>query len=180
MALPKYIPHYTVKDYSGWDGDWELWDGVAVAMSPSPFGPHQKLLAELSYRVLASLRQQRCDDCEVLVDCDWIIGHDTVLRPDLSIVCGTVTKRHIEITPTLIVEILSQRTRDKDQTAKRDRYADQGVAHYVMCDPDDGTTQRLLLRNHRYTDVSDRDEPIPLHPGCALPAATFDLQRRSG
>ena len=37
---PKYQPHYTVDDYQHWEGDWELWNGVAVAMAPSPFGPH--------------------------------------------------------------------------------------------------------------------------------------------
>ncbi|WP_261344782.1 hypothetical protein [Neorhodopirellula pilleata] len=28
-ALRKYVPHYTFADYRTWEGDWELWDGIA-------------------------------------------------------------------------------------------------------------------------------------------------------
>ena len=33
-----YKPRYTVDDYESWAGDWELWQGTAIAMTPSPFG----------------------------------------------------------------------------------------------------------------------------------------------
>ena len=43
----KYDPHYTVADYEQWSGDWELWKGTAVAMTPSPFGKLQLVGANL-------------------------------------------------------------------------------------------------------------------------------------
>ena len=46
-ALRKFVPRYTVDDYSQWKGDWELWDGVPIAMSPSPFDRHAELMASL-------------------------------------------------------------------------------------------------------------------------------------
>ena len=105
-----------------------MWDGIAVSMAASKFGRSQTLLGKLTQRILNALDDQGCDDCEVIPECDWIVAEDTVLRPDLSIVCGVVTDRHIETTPSLIVEILSDSMRHKDRTAKRDRYAAEGVA----------------------------------------------------
>jgi len=28
--------HYTYDDYALWQGDWELFEGIAVAMTPAP------------------------------------------------------------------------------------------------------------------------------------------------
>ena len=38
--------------------------------------------------------------------------------------------------PTLVVEILSPSTRDRDQTLKARRYAALGIPHYWIVDPD--------------------------------------------
>ena len=46
-AALKFAPHYTVDDYSLWKGDWELWEGLAIAMSPSPLGVHQDVVTQL-------------------------------------------------------------------------------------------------------------------------------------
>jgi hypothetical protein len=47
---PRYEPHYSVSDYLQWEGDWELWNGTAVAMSPSPLGPHERAAAKLVFQ----------------------------------------------------------------------------------------------------------------------------------
>lgn len=47
-TAPRYLPHYTVADHAAWEGDWELVDGVAVAMTPSPFGRHAERLSRLA------------------------------------------------------------------------------------------------------------------------------------
>ena len=31
-SVPRYTPRYSVSDYQLWEGDWELWDGIAIAM----------------------------------------------------------------------------------------------------------------------------------------------------
>ena len=30
----RYSPCYTVDDHATWEGDWELWNGVTVCVSP--------------------------------------------------------------------------------------------------------------------------------------------------
>jgi Uma2 family endonuclease len=133
-ASPKYLPYYTYADYATWKGDWELWHGVPVAMTPSPLGRHQWIAGEISYQFKNSLRKE-CQDCFVLMETDWIVADDTVVRPDVVIVCGEFPERHIMAPPRLIVEILSPTTEEKDRTAKRDLYAFQAVEYYLIVDP---------------------------------------------
>jgi hypothetical protein len=45
-TAPRYEPCYTVEDYRHWEGRWELWNGVPVPMTPSPFGRHAKALTD--------------------------------------------------------------------------------------------------------------------------------------
>ena len=133
-SVPKYSPHYTLVDYQQWQGEWELWQGVAVAMSPSPFGRHQWISGQISRQFLNSL-EAKCDRCFVLTETDWIVAEDTVVRPDIVIVCGAFPERHIMEPPRLIVEVLSPSTEEKDRTAKLDLYASQGVEFYLLVDP---------------------------------------------
>ena len=133
-AFPKYLPHYTFADYASWQGDWELWQGVPVAMTPSPFGRHQWIAGQIMRQFSNSLDVE-CDDCFVLMETDWIVADDTVVRPDVVIVCGAFPERHILAPPRLIVEVLSPSTEDKDRTAKRALYASQSVEYYLIADP---------------------------------------------
>ena len=54
-SAPRYLPHYSVADYLSWEGDWELWNGTAVAMSPSPLGPHERAAAKLVFHIEAEM-----------------------------------------------------------------------------------------------------------------------------
>jgi len=36
-----YTEHYTLSDYQQWPGEWELAEGTAYAMTPSPSVSHQ-------------------------------------------------------------------------------------------------------------------------------------------
>jgi Uma2 family endonuclease len=134
-AAKRYLPHYTVEDYARWEGDWELWDGIAVSMSPGPFGRHQRVAARLIYSLQRSIEQEKCS-AEVVYELDWIIGNDTVVRPDVLVLCEGMPDRHLETTPAMVAEVLSDSTRQRDQTFKRDLYDRQGVNTYLLLDPD--------------------------------------------
>ncbi len=111
---PRYQPHYSVADYLQWEGDWELWDGVAVAMSPSPLGPHDRAAAKLVFQIESCLRAQGCS-CATYAGLDWIVSDDTVVRPDVMVVCGDQPGRCLERPPALAIEILSDATVEKDR-----------------------------------------------------------------
>jgi len=153
MAAPKYNPHYTLSDYRQWEGNWELWDGVAVAMTPSPFGKHQKALTRLAQIMLNAMETAGCNDCEVAVELDWIIADDMVVRPDLSLCCEGDIDHFIERPPTLVAEVLSAGTEHKDRTAKRSLYAAEGVKFYMMIDTDHGSVVVLELIDGEYRAI---------------------------
>jgi len=139
-TTPRYIPRYTIDDYNHWEGDWELIDGVPISMSPSPFGPHERVISRLSYQIQSQL--QTCvGPCVIYTNLDWIIDNHTVIRPDLMVVCGEQPQRHLERPPVLMAEVLSESTRGRDLTAKRTLCRENNVAHYLVIDPE----QRTML-----------------------------------
>ena len=154
-TVPTYVPHYTVNDYEQWSGDWELWQGTAVAMTPSSFGRHQFVLVNLASELRSALRDT---DWHVLVEIDWRISDSTVVRPDALVLSGSVPDRHVEETPVLIGEILSESTAEKDRTAKLALYQAKGVQNYWLIDPDQEAVDCFVLGDQqRYATMpSDR------------------------
>lgn len=143
-TAPRYQPRYTFADYCHWEGDWELWNGTAVAMSPSPLGPHERAVAKLVFQIEAALQRHNCA-CASYAGLDWIVADDTVVRPDVMVVCGIQPGRHLERAPALAIEVLSDSTAEKDRTAKRALYQASGVAHYLLVNPATTTIEWLAL-----------------------------------
>ncbi len=134
-TAPRYRPTYTVEDYARWEGEWELWDGMPVSMSPSPFGRHSQLVVRIATQLELAVELSGCH-AAVLAAIDWIISNDTVVRPDVSVVCGDAPARHVEQSPALVAEVLSDATRSRDVGEKKDLYRDEGVRWYLVIDPD--------------------------------------------
>ncbi len=162
-SAPRYTPNYTVDDYSQWEGDWELWNGTAVAMTPSPFGPHGSVLARLVTALTNGLDSAGCN-ATVLAEIDWIVADDTVVRPDASVICGEPPERHMETAPAIVVEVLSSATRERDINHKRALYESQGAAWYLIADPSAVSITLLKLNDQRkYIPV-----PIAVDDGVEL------------
>ncbi len=129
------LPHYTDQDYRQWEGDWELIHGIPYAMAPAPVKRHQMLTLAIGSGLLAEVSD--CPDCEVLLETDWVVRPDTVLRPDVALVCRDDNPRHIAKTPELIFEVLGPSTATRDQGLKLREYEAAGVRYYVLIDPDE-------------------------------------------
>jgi Uma2 family endonuclease len=169
------IPHYTIHDYNQWQGDWELIYGYPYAMSPSPLPKHQiagrKILTLLSSKI--NERKMECD-CEVLYETDWKISEDTIVRPDIMIICGLFNESEvITRTPSLIVEIFSPATRLKDRNTKFTIYQQAGVKYYFMADPDTQSLECFHLENNVYMEVANEFK-IELGEACSF---IFDSNR---
>lgn len=141
-SASRYIPHYTLEDFRRWEGDWELIDGVAISMTPSPFGPHERVISRLAFQFQSQLSQENCP-CMVYTNLDWIVSTDTVIRPDLMLVCGAQPERHLERPPAVMAAVLSDTTRERDQTIKRSICHDNQVNHYLIIDPDARTVEHV-------------------------------------
>ena len=126
-------------------------------MTPSPFGRHGVMLARLVTALTNSIDAVECN-ASVLAEIDWIIGHDTVVRPDASVICGDPPDGHIESPPALVVEVLSDSTRERDVTHKREIYQEQKVPWYLIADPNDSSVQLLRLsESNEYESIPVED-----------------------
>jgi Uma2 family endonuclease len=158
----RFVPHYTVKDYLLWKGDWELWNGIAIAMTPSPFGRHQNILAGLLTSLRVAIDQTGCR-ATALSELDWIVNESTVVRPDILIVCSDAPDKHLERPPALVAEVLSPSTRQNDLTYKRELYAQEGVGIYLILDPDSQTVEHLELTVAGTYEPADSATRLELH-----------------
>ncbi|MEM9111797.1 MAG: Uma2 family endonuclease [Planctomycetota bacterium] len=165
-SAQRLTPQYTIEDYEQWQGDWELWDGTPVSMSPSPSKRHQRTAKRLLYMLEHALGEQTDCQCEVFYEIDWRVKDDTVLRPDLLIECEPADTKWVESTPTLVVEILSPGTAKNDQFYKRGRYAQYGVGYYLIVDPIAESIESLHLIDGQYQPIDPTK--LKLGEGCSI------------
>jgi Uma2 family endonuclease len=130
----KILPHYTYSDYLQWEGKWEVIDGIPYAMSPAPVPKHQVISANL----ISEFRQElkKCAECKVYQPIDYLVAEDTILQPDMLIVCGEILKKYLDFAPALVVEILSPSTAAKDRFTKFPIYQTKGIRYYIIINPD--------------------------------------------
>ena len=128
--------YYTYEDYKEWEGDWELINGIAYTMAPSPLKNHQYLLSIITFLFQKELWQ--CPKCKVLVEMDYKVDEETILKPDLSILCKEdKEEKFISIAPDLIVEIISPKTARRDEKIKFEIYEKENVKYYILIYPDE-------------------------------------------
>lgn len=172
---PRHIPHYTVDDYQHWEGDWELIDGVPISMNPSPFGVHERIVTRLAFQIRTGLQTSGCD-CEVYTNLDWIVSRDTVIRPDIMVICGNQPDRHLEKPPSFIAEVLSPSTEVSDRKAKRSIVQQFGVPNYLIICPNDQTVTQAT-GNTLVVLPGESESLIQLGKDCETsikPAELFD------
>ena len=142
-----YIEHYTKEDYKHWQGDWELIYGAPYAMSPSPLVSHQKVAGELYVQLKQQLKH--CQKCDVLYEIDWHCYDDTIVRPDIVIVCNLKGEKIIQ-TPEMVIEIVSPASQKRDETIKKELYEQKGVNYYMMVYPETKKVVLYTLQNGRF------------------------------
>ena len=163
MSLPQLQqPGYTLEEWRTWEGRWELIDGIAFDMTPAPSLEHQRVSVHLTLALGAALeeakRRNGGGECEIFhapVDL-YLPGEESVYQPDLLVVCdpGQKTERGIEGAPSLVVEILSPSTANRDLTRKRWSYEAAGIPEYLIVDPDQRIGLLLRLEAGRYQEAA--------------------------
>lgn len=151
----KILPYYTYGDWVRWKGQWELIEGYPFAMSPAPVPEHQRIAAAIISEFYSTLKNSKCSSCKVYNFIDYKISEDTILQPDILIVCGEIRKKYLDFAPALIVEILSPATALKDRHTKYELYQQQGVKYYLIVDIDKKTVEVYHLKNKSYHLLPD-------------------------
>lgn len=168
-AVRKYEEHYTISDWAEWKDRWELIEGLPYCMSSAPSGRHQLLANLIGTELTLALRSSPCKKCRVYQPVDWQISEDTVVEPDLIILCHPFSGSRLLQIPSAIFEILSPSTRQKDKTVKFELYQAQGVQQYTMVDPDTESLESYTLNAGGQYELSGTGPVLSLKAGdCEL------------
>lgn len=185
MPLPQE-KHYTYADYMTWDEQEhiELIDGAPVMMSP-PSRAHQEISGELFRQIANYLEGKKCrvyaapfavrlfekpnDDASSV---------DTVVEPDLSVVCDRdkLDAKGCKGAPDLVIEILSPSSVRNDRLTKFNLYQRAGVREYWIVNPSEKSVQVFILEGGHYTAAALGSESDVLKVN-VLDGCYIDLSR---
>ena len=147
-----YEEHCSVEDYRQWDGDWELIGGRPYAMTPSPGVTHQRIAGRIFRQLDEGL--DACEHGTALPEIDWEIANDTVVRPDVIVVCHQTGERIVR-TPALVVEVVSASSARRDEELKFELYQREGVPFYLLVYPEKALAKIFRLADGRFTKLGD-------------------------
>jgi len=147
------IEYYTYDNYKTWEGEWELIDGIPLAMAPAPMRKHQSLATV----IIAELHNQleECTQCEVLGEIDYKVSDDTILKPDVVLTCKETNDTYLTKAPEIVVEIISKSTAKRDEKYKFEIYEREKVSYYILVYPDDLRAKVYKLEGSRYDKQGD-------------------------
>lgn len=147
------IEYYTYEDYCQWEGDWELIYGSPLAMAPAPMITHQAIAYEIVYELKATTRE--CKECLVFGEADWKINDDTIVKPDVVLICNETNEAYMTKAPEIIVEVISKSTAKRDEKTKFKLYEEEKVQYYIIVYPKDLKAKIYRLENGKYTKEGD-------------------------
>lgn len=149
----------------------EIIDGEHY-VSPSPPTRHQRAVGNLYFLLTQYVRDHECGEV-FLAPFDVVLGPHDILEPDIIYIshqrAHILTDANIQGAPDLVVEVLSDSTRQRDLTLKRSRYEALGVPEYWLIDPVAKTIQILRNQGGGYQEVT----ASPLFPGLDLAVTTL-------
>jgi Uma2 family endonuclease len=82
------------------------------------------------------------------------LHENTVVCPDVMIVCGKFEEDFLHFPPVLILEIASDKTRLKDHNVKFKLYEDNGMRFYLMADIERKSIEVFKLTDNRYKEIN--------------------------
>jgi Uma2 family endonuclease len=116
----------------------EILDGEHC-VTPAPFIRHQLISSRLHSRLGPFIERHRLGTL-LAAPTDVILSPHDVVQPDLFFVsnerAGILAEENVKGAPDLIIEILSKRTRRRDERLKLQLYGNRGVLEYWMFDPE--------------------------------------------
>ncbi len=153
MYAIEITEHYDYDDYCQWEGRWELIEGIPLAMTPSPAIFHQAMATKIANELINSLGN--CPQCMVMVEQDWKISEDTVLKPDVVMVCNEPGDKYLTKAPQIIAEVVSPSSARRDEVYKFEIYQQEQVPYYILLYPNDYKAKLYKLTKGKYQKQGD-------------------------
>ena len=154
------------------DGNrYEVLDG-ALLVTPAPNERHQRLATELAAQLVWYCKAHSLGTVYAY---GAIPRGRSELQPDVMVVPGGVSRRSAGWKglprPLLVVEILSDSTRQRDLLLKRDAYERWGIPEYWIVDAD----ERCVTVVHPGRDDLTVADVLRWRPSADVPALEIDV-----
>jgi Uma2 family endonuclease len=164
------LKHWTYDDLLALPEDdlrHEIIDGEHV-VSPAPFTKHQIVAGNIYGELFIYLRQNPIGRV-FAAPYDVVFAPDNVSEPDVVYIsnerASIITEKNVQGPPDLVVEVISETGRRRDEVQKKALYERFGVTEYWIADPNVDS-----MRVHRRGAY---DEPVTLRSGDVLTSPLF-------
>jgi|SRR5688572_31316492 len=171
---PQTTSRMTYKDFLEMPDDgkqYELIEGELI-LNPAPIPRHQLVAGNL-YHAIRNYFDQHDIGKVMHSPIDVVLADDVLLQPDLIIIrnehLSIIGPKNIQGPPDVVIEVLSDGTRRKDEIVKRKLYERYGVAEYWVVDPANGTVTIYRRSGTSFARIeAGGTVATPLLPGFAL------------
>jgi len=169
----------TYQDFCALPDDGRRYEilGGDLYMSPSPEEPHQNVAGNLFSILREHVRRHKLGKVYP-APFDVLLDEHNVVEPDIIFVSNArrsiITRKNIQGSPDLLVEILSPFSGNRDLRDKRSLYARCGVPFYWIVDPEARTLLELQLVDNAYATVALHGSDATFRPSL-FPELAIDL-----
>lgn len=155
-TIPNREIKFTYEDYLIWDiGPDKRYEliGGEFFMVPAPNTGHQYTSIEIEFRIRKFLEE---NELGIVFDapCDVVLSNEDVVQPDIIFVSKEnlhiITKDNIKSSPDLLIEIISEKSLQRDRITKKRLYEKYGIKEYWLVDMDKKEIEVLTLQEERY------------------------------
>jgi len=148
-------------------------------VTPAPLTKHQRISVNLVSAIHHHCQQTK-EGLVFSAPTDVIFTETDVVQPDAVFIAKNrfhlITRENIQGAPDLLIEILSDSTRRRDERLKRNLYEQHGVKEYWIVDPELDSVKLYRLHKGRYDAPQEltTEQPhatlttTPLLPGFSL------------
>jgi Uma2 family endonuclease len=175
MATNPHGVLLTYEDYAAIPSDrnrHEILNGV-LSVTPAPSTFHQDAVTNLTRLLSDYVRRQGLGKI-LVAPCDVLLSTHNIVQPDILFVARErlhiVEPANVKGAPDLVIEVLSPSTAVNDLNVKRQVYAEHGVQHYWIVDPNRRsiTAHTLVGDVYEPSRESSPNEPFSAPPFSAL------------
>ena len=114
---------------------------------------HQAIFYEIARQLGNAI--EGCERCIVLGEEDYKLADDTVLRPDVALICDEPNESYITKAPEIIVEVVSPSTAKNDEGYKFEKYEAEKVMYYIIVYPQELYAKVYKLKDGKYDKQGD-------------------------